>query len=370
MENDKFKQKTFSTLRIIHEESNIYQAKVFFSQAIDILGNQTKAIELFMLRQDKKPCIRLLIKTNSSESVKQWLENLGYAVTLYPHKLMTDQSISYSTKGFILTSEKSTTIDSSKIDINSSGGYYNVDNSKDIKEDHIYSIFYVSKDKDKCLFAQQAEINNNHDLLGNILGYPKCCRSFFDNNLESENKGHNDFVVPSINSSQNFEVNVFLRYFDLPIIFHAPCSFCCKESEKIACSIMEELFFFDFDLYSDIYFWKKSLVLFVDDEKSKDVILIKPTIFGRLPDNKVDLSGNIHPKELIFQLMIDKMISSNNSPFFQILKKSCIKKSPILLHNESEKKNIFSIQHPKYDEKKYLEAELYNMQFFLLNFNN
>lgn len=87
--------------------------------------------------------------------------------------------------------------------------------------------------------------------IGELLGFPKCCCEEFDKNWKSgyidpiwqaaentkqeniEFKANNDklYIIKIKNS--NLEASPLLRYAGIRIISHLPCSFDCKETEKV-----------------------------------------------------------------------------------------------------------------------------------------
>lgn len=114
---------------------------------------------------------------------------------------------------------------------------------------------YISSSSKLAKKAYEAEIIGDRELLGELLGYPKCCvKSFVDN--FSKNKDftiltyknthnkpsffcNNIFVFDSKlgpgNTKEVFSKNnlFFKKTKDLFLINHVPCSFNCKKSIKI-----------------------------------------------------------------------------------------------------------------------------------------
>jgi hypothetical protein len=98
---------------------------------------------------------------------------------------------------------------------------------------------YISKDAGLARRAMLAEKSQDHLLLGELLGYPSCCSRFFVSNLGPELASRMDFVMPAIQNTRHIAsaakpdasvMNIFVRYFDMHLLSHAPCSFCCVKS--------------------------------------------------------------------------------------------------------------------------------------------
>jgi hypothetical protein len=97
---------------------------------------------------------------------------------------------------------------------------------------------YISKSKEKAMLAKKFENESNNKDFGLILDYPKCCVDFFVKNNPVESQKQNDYILPALKNSDNFVFpfynNHAVRYFDVSLLSHFPCSFNCKESIKIA----------------------------------------------------------------------------------------------------------------------------------------
>ena len=86
---------------------------------------------------------------------------------------------------------------------------------------------YISKEEPKVLLAEYYELINNHQALGQILGYPACCVNYFKQQFNISNT--NLQLPPS-----NPWTNLTLRDQDYVILSHFPCSSDCEASIELA----------------------------------------------------------------------------------------------------------------------------------------
>ncbi len=133
-------------------------------------------------------------------------------------------------------------------------------------------VLYISKNKDIAKNAYVAEKTNNPKIFGKLLGYPECCVDFYTNIWQSDIRtstkegGNFSFVYLTLNRTKSkpkfylnnifniqsriFTDDMFSDYKKLLsiskfhmwrfyIISHVPCSYECKESTKLAKSIMK-----------------------------------------------------------------------------------------------------------------------------------
>lgn len=103
--------------------------------------------------------------------------------------------------------------------------------------------------EDAMKFVKASDDPIDHDALGKLLGYPDCCREFFNREWKSGyidpiwQEAQNctpevikDQTDTTIRLSANIphEINSMLRYIGVRVIPHIPCSHDCKHSQKIA----------------------------------------------------------------------------------------------------------------------------------------
>lgn len=91
-------------------------------------------------------------------------------------------------------------------------------------------VIFARKLKDALNFRNAYEAGN-HDAQGEFLGFPDCCRRFFD-------RVWPDYYDPiwQIKDKDKFHCysNPLLRYIGLRISFHIPCSFHCDKTIELA----------------------------------------------------------------------------------------------------------------------------------------
>lgn len=97
----------------------------------------------------------------------------------------------------------------------------------------------VAKSLDRALEFREADRRGDHEKMGEMLGYPKCCVRFFQR-VWSE--GYYDPVWQMLDNSEVLDSdgyavvrsspfsNPILRYFGIRIVSHLPCSFSCPQS--------------------------------------------------------------------------------------------------------------------------------------------
>jgi len=114
-----------------------------------------------------------------------------------------------------------------------------------------YSV--IAENPDIADKMKQAELEmsgaERHDVVGELLGFPDCCRNFFANdwmsegirdpmyeiscNTESAEKIDDDPTSVLV-KDPNAGTNIMWRYFGISFITHMPCSWECEESIKLA----------------------------------------------------------------------------------------------------------------------------------------
>src|SRR3989344_172671 len=169
-----------------------------------------KSLEVLYVIEDAKPCARILVFEDELKKVTDFLDenNLNYSVSDFKVLKQAMQSDFYSDKSIRIAKE-----DQRK-------GYF---------------LFYVSKSKINADKAKLAEKENNHFLLGLILGYPQCCCDFFEKNFDEKNT---DLTLRTLQNSDGIEfsfyTNIAARHFDVSLLSHFPHSFHCKASIETA----------------------------------------------------------------------------------------------------------------------------------------
>lgn len=179
-------------------------------QLQQIFHSIIKSLEVLYVIEGIKPCARVLIFEGEMDKVVDFLnENKLYAI-ISDFKVIKQnvQSEFYSDKSIKISKDSA------------QKGYFFV---------------YLSKNKETAEKAKLMEENNKHKELGLLLGYPKCCCKFFENNFNEKNT---DLTLEILKNSNGFEFpfynNIAARHFDVALLSYFPHSFECKPSIKIA----------------------------------------------------------------------------------------------------------------------------------------
>jgi len=161
--------------------------------------------------EDKKPVAKITVSNDDYDKVRSFCDNYGLVMKRSNEKVL--KNINWSEGSFV---------DSVKIDafMPSSGD----------------NIIYLSKHESLAERAKVADFLNDHEQLGTLLGYPKCCVDHFRHVKTNEFIYANNYVKPALENS-SFKVsmiNILPRHVDVSLISHYPCSFDCTQSINIA----------------------------------------------------------------------------------------------------------------------------------------
>ncbi len=92
---------------------------------------------------------------------------------------------------------------------------------------------YIAKNYEDARAAKFYEAVKANDKLGEKLGYPGCCRIFYDENYNKAVRIGDEYSIFSIENStypMSFLTNNMLRFFGISLIGHFPCSYNCRET--------------------------------------------------------------------------------------------------------------------------------------------
>lgn len=91
---------------------------------------------------------------------------------------------------------------------------------------------YFSMDEHKAELAKFYESIRNDEKLGEVLGYPACCRRFYRERYDEAYKLGDEYSLFTIENSAGFpfQTNYLLRFFGISLLSHFPCSFTCSSS--------------------------------------------------------------------------------------------------------------------------------------------
>lgn len=236
------------------------------------LESRTRVLEILYLIHDLKPCVRIAIRKGQIPKVTSNLYGINLKTALSDFSVSMQFSGSYSTKGHLRSGTGSPAD---------------------------YMFLYIAKDNKTADYAKDFEAKQDIKNLGKTLGYPVCCIDFFKSNKKNEEEAFNDYVVPMLANSkgQVHEVimNIFTRYFDYPLLSHAPCSLDCIPSKKSAQSRYKLLKDHYPILYNEYNMLARTAAVYKDGE----VILIPYTHITQIKDR--------------IQIKFDKIMCYENS---------------------------------------------------------
>jgi hypothetical protein len=179
---------------------------------IEIFGSEVKSLEVLSLLSGKKQVVRQGYYDDELLAVESFCARQNLHIVKSVFKISPVEK-GYSNKG-ILSKEG-------------------------------MSFVYISKDEMLANKVAYSEIKGDHFDLGILLGYPRCCCTFFEKNFPARSKLDNnyddDVLAASPKKRYPFQMNIFRRSDDCCLLSHFPCSLGCKESLRIADAYLEVL---------------------------------------------------------------------------------------------------------------------------------
>lgn len=173
-----------------------------------------EAFEFLALLEGVKPCVRYCCYPNETKSLFEFWKRHDLSVIEADFKVLIDDTNRFANKGVIAAND---------------------DPRPGLQ------LFYISKDRVVAENAKQAESMKDYLAFGKLLGYPRCCSKFYV--AEEPTREDQDFIVPLIEAAGEevypFVNNILRRDEGLTLVFHFPCSFACKESEKIGLRVFD-----------------------------------------------------------------------------------------------------------------------------------
>lgn len=96
---------------------------------------------------------------------------------------------------------------------------------------------YISRKESAAKKAAFYESVRNDEKLGHVLGYPPCCIDFYKDHYREAAALGDEYCQHSLANSSDgtypFVTNNMLRFFDVALISHFPCSFECERSVRL-----------------------------------------------------------------------------------------------------------------------------------------
>jgi len=265
----------------------------------NIFESNIKALEILYALEGVKPVARIMVKEDEKDKILDFLKKKGINYSLSDFKVMKqDEDKAYSDKA---------------IKIDAASG----------EKGHFF--IYASRDKEKAEKAKELEKDNKHKELGILLGYPRCCSEFFENNFSEESKKQNDFTLRTLKNSDGFQfpfyTNIAVRHFDLALLSHFPCCFNCEGSIKIANIHLEAVRKYDKQSAEIIEGMLKGAVIYTE---TKGVFLLR---YSKLENNRLYYKGIMGSKNnQIYEAL-------KNAEHVDILSKDRIKLNDLEIKN-------------------------------------
>lgn len=88
----------------------------------------------------------------------------------------------------------------------------------------------TTNSKDADIF-KSADKEGNHEIIGELLGFPKCCREYFSKYFVNN---YDPVWLDSNKYEGYYQCNSLLKYFGVRAVSHIPCSPICKGTLDIA----------------------------------------------------------------------------------------------------------------------------------------
>ena len=265
----------------------------------NIFESNIKALEILYVLEGVKPVARVMVKEDEKDKILAFFKKNGINYSLSDFKVMKqDEDKEYSDKA---------------IKIDAASG----------EKGHFF--VYASKDEEKAEKAKELEKDNKHTELGILLGYPRCCSEFFENNFEEESKKQNDFTLRTLKNSDGFQfpfyLNIAARHFDLALLSHFPCSFNCKDSIQIAKRYLETVGKHDKQAAEIIEGMLKGAVIYTE---TNGVFLLR---YSKLENNRLYYKGIMGSKN---NQLYERL---NNAEHVDILSKDRIRLKDLEMKN-------------------------------------
>ncbi len=93
---------------------------------------------------------------------------------------------------------------------------------------------FLAKDPEQARMAKYYYAVNDHIRVAALFGYPRCCARFFARHAGATRD--NDYILATVRDLRRhpFLNNRALRYFDISLLSHFPCTLDCPASAQIA----------------------------------------------------------------------------------------------------------------------------------------
>lgn len=219
--------------------------KIFFGDLIELNLKNNVRREIILTYERIKPMSRILI-SNGEEllKIKEFLEkyDIFYKIANFRIKGLKDKG---------------------------KGGFMNRGTILPQNNNLGKSVVYLSRKEKNVYEIDSPKVEKNSDNLGYMLGYPNCCRAFFNNYYKEASKKQGDLTLFSLKETKGgYPFNLFNNfpssYFDRGLISHYPCSFKCKETAKIAKKSLDKLNLYSKEFSKKIMEIQRSVVIYTE----------------------------------------------------------------------------------------------------------
>ena len=178
-------------------------------KTLPVFQTKIKSLEIFLLLNNLKPVVRHGFYNNELKKVEEFCKKNNLFLVKSKFKVNLAENNNFSNKGL----------------------------QASLTDPNAMSFVYISKDELSANKAAYFEITQDHFSLGLVLGYPKCCSFFFQQQYPIRSKLDNDYELPVLKNSTGdsfpFQNNIFLRHKDYCLLSHFPCNLNCEKSIEL-----------------------------------------------------------------------------------------------------------------------------------------
>ncbi len=168
--------------------------------------NMVDAFEIFFVLNDLKPVARVEMHEDSYAEVLDFCTAQKLSIELSSFKIVRNTTDPAHNTALMV-----------KPDYQDKGSFF----------------AYISRSTDDATHAKFYEHIRNDNKLGEMLGYPDCCRNFYDEKYNDATEFGDEYCFFSIANTKEaplFYTNNMLRFFGVTLLSHFPCSYNCVNS--------------------------------------------------------------------------------------------------------------------------------------------
>ncbi len=177
---------------------------VEYSKLVSIFGSKLKADEMLYLLSGMKPVVRQLF---------------------FPSEIFLVESFCLQNKLFFVRSRFKILLSKSEEKFSNRGELIPFNDPREGA-----FVLYISPVEQKVYLSALAEQQENDKLLGELLGYPKCCVDYFLANFNVNNTNPELVDGLEFKNKDSWLLDISHRFEDIALLSHFPCSWNCLES--------------------------------------------------------------------------------------------------------------------------------------------